>query len=90
MLVADPPWQYDARAQAPPPQVATPYPPMSLEELKKGHLPLLADGAILWLWTTNAPLAEAVMVARIWALGGIKTASCTSKWPLTPLYMYRL
>ena len=80
VLVVDPPGQYDVRAQAPPPQVATPYPPMSLEELKKGHLPLLADSAILWLWTTNAPLEEAVMVAPLQAfhfsIPFLSTASC--------------
>jgi len=57
VLVVDPPWPYAAGM--------LPYPPMSLEQI--AALPigeLLADDAIVWLWTTNAFLYDAQRIAR--------------------------
>lgn len=57
VLVLDPPWPYAA--------AMLPYPPMSLAEI--AALPigeLLADDAIVWLWTTNAFLYDAQRIAR--------------------------
>lgn len=68
VIVADPPWAYNKRSKDPSHRGSTPYPEMSLDEIKsyldpeKQH----PEGSILWLWTTNAHREEAFSVARAW------------------------
>jgi N6-adenosine-specific RNA methylase IME4 len=67
VIVADPPWKYDARAEDPSHRAANPYPPMSLEDICK--LPVIDrahDDAVLWLWTTNSHMRDAFIVAEAW------------------------
>lgn len=68
VLVVDPPWNYNNRAQDLTHRAANPFPPLSVEEL--GQLPVggLAhpEGAILWLWTTNAFLHDAFHLLDAW------------------------
>jgi N6-adenosine-specific RNA methylase IME4 len=66
VLVADPPWRYEQRAEDTTHRAANPYPSMTYEEICDYQLPGLADDAILWLWTTNAHLEQAFSVARVW------------------------
>lgn len=57
VLVVDPPWPYAAGM--------LPYPPMSMPEIAEIPIgELLADEAIVWLWTTNAFLYDAQRIAR--------------------------
>jgi N6-adenosine-specific RNA methylase IME4/ParB-like chromosome segregation protein Spo0J len=59
VIVADPPWHYDA--------CQLPYPTMSLSAIKS--LPvgeIAADDAILWLWTTNTHLRVSFEVVEAW------------------------
>ena len=54
VLVLDPPW----------PLEGVPYPTMSLEEIACLPVPdLLADDAVVWLWTTNGLLEQAIAMA---------------------------
>jgi N6-adenosine-specific RNA methylase IME4 len=67
VIVADPPWAYEKRPRDPSQRGATPYPSMSLDEIKA--LPvdsLAANDAVVWLWTTNAHLPDAFEVLRAW------------------------
>lgn len=67
VIVADPPWEYEKRAEDPTHRAALPYPSMTLDEIKA--LPvreMAADDSILWLWTTNAHLPVAFDVVRAW------------------------
>jgi N6-adenosine-specific RNA methylase IME4 len=67
VIVADPPWQYDKRDNDPSHRGALPYPSMSIEEI--AALPvaeMAADDCVLWLWTTNAHLPDAVGLLHQW------------------------
>jgi N6-adenosine-specific RNA methylase IME4 len=67
VIVADPPWAYDKRPHDPGHRGASPYPSMSLEDIKA--LPIAArahSDAVLWLWTTNAHLPVAFEVVTAW------------------------
>jgi N6-adenosine-specific RNA methylase IME4 len=67
VIVADPPWRYDARAEDVTKRGAIPYPSMSTEEVCAMPVETIAaDNAILWLWTTNAHMREAYSVAEAW------------------------
>jgi N6-adenosine-specific RNA methylase IME4/ParB-like chromosome segregation protein Spo0J len=60
-IVMDPPWPYES--------AKTPYPAMSLDELKALPVPrLLGDEGFVWLWTTNAMIEEAFACVRAWGL----------------------
>lgn len=67
VIVADPPWHYEKRAEDPAHRGALPYPSMTLDQIK---LMPVSDRAhrdsILWLWTTNAFMVQAHEVAREW------------------------
>jgi len=65
VIVADPPWTYDKRAEDDTHRGACPYPCMSLEAIRAIEIPA-ADDAMLWLWTTNAHLEHAFGIARAW------------------------
>jgi N6-adenosine-specific RNA methylase IME4/ParB-like chromosome segregation protein Spo0J len=60
VLVLDPPW----------PLAGVPYPTMSLEEIACLPVPdLLAEDAVVWLWTTNGFLEQAMaMATERWVL----------------------
>ena len=67
VIVCDPPWTYELRAEDVSHRAANPYPSMTIEEIKA--LPVEShahDNAILWLWATNAHLREAFGVAETW------------------------
>lgn len=67
IIVADPPWRYDSRAEDPTHRGANPYPSMSTEEICAMPVSALAcDDAILWLWTTNAFMRDAFKVLDAW------------------------
>jgi N6-adenosine-specific RNA methylase IME4/ParB-like chromosome segregation protein Spo0J len=60
VIVVDPPWAYGKRAGDLTQRGATPYPSMSLDELKALPVGKLAHpDAVLWLWTTNAHMRDA-------------------------------
>jgi len=65
VIVADPPWTYDKRAEDDTHRGACPYPCMSLDAIKAIEIPAVND-AILWLWTTNAHLEHAFGICRAW------------------------
>jgi N6-adenosine-specific RNA methylase IME4 len=86
VIVADPPWQYDKRAKDATHRAALPYPSMTLDEIRELKIPLPADDAILWLWTTNAHMEHAFGVAREWGfeprtiLTWVKNKMGTGDW----------
>jgi N6-adenosine-specific RNA methylase IME4 len=67
VIVADPPWTYNKRANDATHRGANPYPSMSLEEIESLPIERFAfPDCILWLWTTNAFMVEAHQVAKRW------------------------
>jgi N6-adenosine-specific RNA methylase IME4/ParB-like chromosome segregation protein Spo0J len=55
IVVLDPPWPYEN----------LPYPAMSLEAIAAIPVPdLVAENAVVWLWTTNRFLEDAVAIAK--------------------------
>ncbi len=69
VIVADPPWQYDVRAEDGTHRGANPYPSMTLDEIRALGAEVLVrahDDSILWLWTTNAHLEHAFGIVREW------------------------
>lgn len=68
VIVCDPPWSYDNRAEDPSHRAANPYPSMDIVDIcglpvaKHAH----EDSCILWLWTTNSHIAEAFAVVKAW------------------------
>lgn len=67
VIVADPPWQYAARAFDPTHRARNPYPDMSTDDICA--LPvgdLAGDDSVLWLWTTNSHMRDAFDVLRAW------------------------
>ena len=67
VIVADPPWAYTKRAGDGSHRGTIPYPPMDTDKICALPIASLAsDNAILWLWTTNAFLADATRVIRAW------------------------
>lgn len=67
VIVADPPWRYEHRLGDETHRGRTPYPTMSLDEIRTMKVPA-ADTCVLWLWCTNAYLADgsAASVAQAW------------------------
>jgi N6-adenosine-specific RNA methylase IME4 len=67
VIVADPPWRYDARGDDPTHRAANPYPSMTVEEICSLPVAGLAHAdCALWLWTTNAFMREAFDVLDAW------------------------
>jgi N6-adenosine-specific RNA methylase IME4/ParB-like chromosome segregation protein Spo0J len=67
VIVADPPWAYESRAADTTHRAANPYPSMTTEDICK--MPVAdnsLDDCILWLWTTNAFMVDAHVVAARW------------------------
>jgi N6-adenosine-specific RNA methylase IME4 len=65
VLVVDPPWDYDRHPADSGLRGEVPYLTESFEQLKRRTLPAAPD-AVLWLWTTNAFMAEAHALATAW------------------------
>ena len=87
VIVADPPWRYDNRAEDPSHRGALPYPSMSLDEIARLDVGSRAcPDSILWLWTTNAHLPHAFGIAEKWGfqyktmLTWVKTTMGTGDW----------
>jgi N6-adenosine-specific RNA methylase IME4 len=73
VIVCDPPWKYDARAEDSSHRAANPYPSMSIEEIKnyrdkngKCVSDISHDDCVLWLWTTNAHLPYSFAIIEAW------------------------
>lgn len=68
VLVADPPWRYyEGETGDPSRRGRTPYATLTAAQIEA--LPvarLAAENSVLWLWTTNAHLPEALAVAAAW------------------------
>ena len=66
VIVLDPAWEYhkDAWRFS---RAASYYPTMPVDEIRKLNIPALADqDCILWLWTTNLHMADALDLVRHW------------------------
>jgi N6-adenosine-specific RNA methylase IME4 len=67
VLVSDPPWPYAKRMEDTTHRGTIPYPSMTIQEIAELPVQKLAHtDCILWLWTTNAFMAEAYQVAQAW------------------------
>lgn len=67
VLVADPPWQYEKRAEDATHRGANPYPTMTIEQICAIPVrPIAHEDSVLWLWTTNAFMREAFQVIDAW------------------------
>lgn len=67
VIVVDPPWKYESRAEDPTHRARNPYPDMELADIKALPIPALAHtDCILWLWTTNAFMREAFECLDAW------------------------
>lgn len=67
VIVVDPPWRYNHRLEDETHRGRTPYPTMTEEEIRAIEIPA-ADDCTLWLWATNAYLADgtAARVCQAW------------------------
>ena len=67
VIVADPPWAYESRAEDATHRAANPYPSMNGEAIKAMPVADMAHtDCLLWLWTTNAFMVQAHEVAAAW------------------------
>jgi len=87
VIVADPPWAYDTRADDGTHRAANPYPSMSVASIASMAVAGMAhDDCILWLWTTNAHMREAFGVVDAWGfqsktiLTWVKNSMGTGDW----------
>ena len=65
VIVADPPWGYEKRAEDMTHRGRCPYPTMTVDEIKALEIPA-AENCVLWLWTTNAFMHDAYHVLETW------------------------
>ena len=65
VIVIDPPWNYGTEYDPEGRRCASPYPEMSIEELKQLKIPA-NENCILWLWTTNAFMHDAFHLLEVW------------------------
>jgi N6-adenosine-specific RNA methylase IME4 len=65
VIAIDPPWRYDMRIENSTHRVTCRYPDMNVEEIAALQVPA-AEDCVLWLWTTNAFMAEAHVIAAGW------------------------
>jgi len=69
VVVVDPPWKYDSRAEDLTHRARNPYPDMTVPEIAALAVPArLDENAIVWLWTTNAFMRDAYSIADAWGL----------------------
>lgn len=67
VIVIDPPWQYDSRAEDVSHRGRNPYPDMDTAAICALPVASLAhEDCILWLWTTNAFMREAYQCLDAW------------------------
>lgn len=66
VIVVDPPWRY-GRASDPSHRARNPYPDLTVEEICTLDVARLAhEDCVLWLWTTNAFMADAYRCLDAW------------------------
>lgn len=65
VVVIDPPWNYGRAYDPQGSRVASPYPEMSLSEIKSIELPV-KDDSILFLWTTHQFLPHSFDILQYW------------------------
>jgi len=65
VIVVDPPWPYETKYDPNGRRCASPYPEMSLEQIKMIELPA-AEDCILWLWTTHKFMRYSFDILDIW------------------------
>lgn len=67
VIVIDPPWRYDTRGEDRDVRGTVGYPDMSVEEICAMPIASLAEkDCVLWLWTTNAFMREALRCLAAW------------------------
>jgi N6-adenosine-specific RNA methylase IME4 len=67
VIVADPPWLYERRAEDPSHRGVAPYPTMSIAEIAAIDVASIAhQDCILWLWTTNFYMRDAFGIVEAW------------------------
>lgn len=67
VIVCDPPWKYESRAEDITHRGRLPYPDMTVEQICSLPVSTLAEpNCILWLWTTNAFMRQAFRVLDAW------------------------
>jgi N6-adenosine-specific RNA methylase IME4/ParB-like chromosome segregation protein Spo0J len=67
VIVADPPWPFEMRMEDPSHRAIYPYPTMSIAQIAALRVGELAhDDCILWLWTTNFNMREALGLVETW------------------------
>jgi len=67
VIVVDPAWSYGSQYNPEGRRCASPYPEMSIEEIKAIKLPM-SENCIVWLWTTNAFIHDAFHILEAWGL----------------------
>jgi len=65
VIVVDPPWPYGTEYDPDGRRAASPYPEMSLDEIKAIELPA-SENCVLWLWTTHKFMRYAFEVIDAW------------------------
>jgi N6-adenosine-specific RNA methylase IME4 len=65
VIVIDPPWPYGTEYDPYTRRAASPYPEMSLEEIRAIRLPAKED-CVLWLWTTHLFMRHAFAILDAW------------------------
>lgn len=65
VIVIDPPWPYGTEYDASGRRAASPYPEMSLEDIKEIDLPT-AEDCVLWLWTTHKFMRDSFEILDYW------------------------
>lgn len=87
VIVADPPWPYEKRAEDITHRARLPYPDMTIADICALDVAGLAhDDAVLWLWTTNAHMPDAYRVLSAWGfthktiLTWVKNRMGTGDW----------
>lgn len=65
VIVIDPPWPYGTEYDPDGRRAASPYPEMSLDEIKAIELPA-SENCVLWLWTTHKFMRYAFEVIDAW------------------------
>jgi len=76
LILADPPWPYEAGAVDPTRQIENQYPPMTVEAIKAAAVAdLAAPNCVLYLWATSAMLVsgDALAVLAAWGFTGRST-----------------
>ena len=89
VLLADPPWRYEAGPTPPGDAVENHYPTMPTADICALPVPALAaEDAALFLWATSPKLAEAVDVLRAWGFE-LRSSAVWVKPSIGPGYWFR-